>query len=342
MTYAESIDEYKAQLADLEESAMADLIEAYLLIQDALLADLERLEATLRDAADQPVSAATLARSEALNALIDQTQERVTQLAAQLGLRISSSGQQAIDLAQEAVRQLTLDSMGTPPVDAITAGFGQLPAEAIERIVSNLQPGSPLSRLLAELGPDAAEAVRQALIVGLGSGQSPREVARAMQDALGGSLTRAATIARTEILRAYRDAAVESMRANDDVVKGWIWHASLTDRTCAACIAMHGTKHPLSEPFGSHPNCRCTPVPETLSWADLGFEGIDDTAPEIASGTGWFARQDAETQRKILGQAKYDAWKDGAFTFDEVVGFRDDPTWGPTRWERSLKDLLAA
>src|SRR5512142_3157 len=68
--------------------------------------------------------------------------------------------------------------------------------------------GTPLADLLAELGPEASKAVRDVLITGLALGEGPRRIGARMRSAFAGNLYRAQSVARTEILRAYREAAL--------------------------------------------------------------------------------------------------------------------------------------
>jgi SPP1 gp7 family putative phage head morphogenesis protein len=222
--------------------------------------------------------------------------------------------------------------------------FGMPDTNAINDLVSASQPGSPLHDLFSTFGSQAADDVAGRLITGITLGQGPRMVARSVADALDIPRARALTIARTEMLRAYRSAALENYKANDDVVGGWIWSASLSPRTCAACIAMNGTKHTLDETLDSHPNCRCAMVPETKSWSDiLGPLGIStanipDTTVDIQSGSDWLDNQDEATQQAILGN-KYSGWSNGDFTLDDLVGTSQSDDWGSSIYVKSLKQL---
>lgn len=229
---------------------------------------------------------------------------------------------------------------------AVKATFGVPSQKALANLVGATRAGSPLHTLFNGFGQEAAEKAVQALVSGVTLGENPRTIAPRVEQALNISRARALTIARTESLRCHRVAALETYRANDDVVGGWIWSADLSPRTCAACIAMNGTKHSLDEEFGSHPCCRCSPVPETKSWdsilGPLGIssDDIPDTRIAIQSGPDWFNEQPEEVKKAILGAAKYAAYNNGDFDLKDIVQHHDDPDWGHSISEKPLKDLV--
>lgn len=229
---------------------------------------------------------------------------------------------------------------------AVKSAFGVPSTKAIESLVESTRAGSPLHDLFSGFGQEAAEKAVQALVSGVTNGDNPRTIAPRVQQALGVSRNRALVISRTESLRCYRSAALQTYRANDDVVGGWVWCADLSPRTCAACIAMNGTKHSLDEEFGSHPCCRCSPVPETRSYdsilSQLGIDGSDipDTRVAIQSGPDWFNEQPESVKQQILGAAKYAAYNNGDFELSDIVGHSHSDDWGHSIYEKSLKDLL--
>ena len=133
------------------------------------------------------------------------------------------------------------------------------------------------------------------------------------------------------------------------------------------CISMHGSIHAVDEKMESHPNCRCSMVPVTKSWEELGaelgvdFSGVEKAGPsfeEIAkkynisaerqkmyaqrkmTGEAYFRGLSAEEQRKILGPAKWLAWKEGKFEFTQLAKKTYSPVWGAGRGAMSLKELL--
>ena len=240
-------------------------------------------------------------------------------------------------LGTQAARQ---QLEATVPTGVRYNNFGVPKPEAIADMVSALQPDSPLYDMFRSFGEEAAQNAGDALVRGVTLGSNPRIVARDVEQALGISRNRALTLCRTECLRAYRSSQMATYRANDDVVAEWVWTAALSTRTCAACIAMNGSKHPLTEEMQSHPNCRCAPVPLTRDWSDiLGIDDLPDSRVDIPSGSDWFDDQDEDTQRAILG-SKYDAFARGDFNLSDIVGVSHNADWGKSIYVKPLKELI--
>jgi SPP1 gp7 family putative phage head morphogenesis protein len=161
------------------------------------------------------------------------------------------------------------------------------------------------------------QAVQQAAVTAFGVAAGPREVARRLTQSFGTAPTRARLIARTEILHSYRVAALDRYAVNP-AVTGWYWLASLDGRTCPLCWGMHGTIHPLAEPFGSHPACRCTPVP------------IVEGRPLPELGVDRFAALTLGQQREILGPGRLAAYR-GGVGLDAMIAERQHPVFGLSR-----------
>jgi len=290
----------------------------------------------------QPIPLEWLYEQHRLEVITSWIEGQINQFAALAQMQTGQLQSMGTSLGQQAGMAL-LNS--TIPA-GVSWSFGLPSPQAIQGMVGATQAGSPLADLFNGFGAEAAQGAKTALISGVTLGYNPRQIAPSIQDALNISRYRALTIARTEMVRTYRGAAHETYRANDDVVEGWIWVCALLRSSCAACVAMNGTEHSLDEELNDHPNGACTPVPKTKSWSDiLGPLGIDtsdipDTSVQIESGSDWFDNQSADTQRAILGPAKYDAFQNGDFTLDDIVGTNDDPDWGKSIYERSLKDLI--
>jgi SPP1 gp7 family putative phage head morphogenesis protein len=238
-----------------------------------------------------------------------------------------------------------------PTIAQREGAWAFVPDDAFEAMSERLGMagnGTPLAALLDAFGEEAASNASAALMAAIAAGSNPLVIAQMLQQALGESESRAQTIARTELLGAYRDAQLANYRANADVIRGWMWSSSGGAGTCAACMFMDGTVHGLDEMMDTHVCCKCSAIPVTNSWDDLlGAYGIDGSdIPDTAIDVGyepmmdWFNHQATNAERlDILGPSKLEAWLRGDITIQDLVGWRDDPEWGVSIYEKSLREL---
>jgi SPP1 gp7 family putative phage head morphogenesis protein len=304
---------------------------------EALTAEIEQWQREHPDEEAPPLW--WLFERERLQVLQKQVEAELVRFAEQATDRIEAEQRRLVARAEEDAEALVRASLGKAP-RGVTVTWARLPTGVLEQLVGTLQDGSPLRSLLDALGPAASETVRHELVSGLALGLNPRDVARRCREALNGNRRRAETIARTEMLRAYREAARQSYLANNDVVEGWFWYSARDARTCPMCWAMHGTVHRNDEVLDDHPNGRCTEVPLTKTWKELGFEGVPETRAEVEPGESLFARLSEEQQRAILGDAAFEAYKAGQVKLADFVGQKSDPRWGTMRYTRSLMEVL--
>lgn len=320
-------------MPDLEE-IIARNRRRLLLREASLVADIaEMFEAALIALERRAIDAAALVerRIEAgqspFSALI--AERRVNALLTQLELELEQIAGGAFDRVQIERRSALLASVQdfTRVAEAFDIRAG-LDPEAIRRMGLSLLTESPVQQLFAALPAAAAERARNALFAGVAAGDNPRQVGRRLREAAGISRSRAETIARTEVLRTYREAARARMRATPEI-GGWVWLSARDRRTCAMCWAMHGTIHRTDEAMHTHPNCRCSqgPLPDGV---DLG----------ITPGSQAFARLPASEQLFILGPAKYRAYHEGAIRLEQLVGVSSHAAWGTVRFERPLRAVL--
>jgi hypothetical protein len=149
-----------------------------------------------------------------------------------------------------------------------------------------------------------------------------------MKRGMAQGLNRALVIARTEQMRVYHQSAQQQYAASG-VVYGHRRLAAHDDRTCPACLAADGELLDVNKPLYDHPNGRCTSIPLVDGLPAVQFE----------TGQDWLRKQDAETQRRILGRGRYDAWRAGRFELDELAVTTSDETWGKSLNVAPLKDL---
>lgn len=335
--------EFRRQLIARDRQAARAMIDAYREVWLRIKAQVDALNTQIQDAraAGETVSQSWLFQRNRLRTLQLQVEREILEFSRYAVQQITSAQSDAAGMAAEHAARLVQAQL--PPEAGVTVTWARLPHDAVADLVGFLQGGSPLVDLLDEFGPEASKAVRDALVVGVATGQNPRTVARLVRQALGGNLVRALTISRTEMLRSYREASRRSYEANSDVVESQVWHAALDRRTCAFCWSQHGKGFPVNWVMATHPRCRCTMVPRTVGWDKILGEkgkGIPDTRPKIEKGVDLFERLSEERKIDILGKAKYAAYQDGKLKLADVAGFKRDPKWGPVGYERPLKETL--
>lgn len=330
--------QFRADLLARDRAAAGAMVAQYGLAWTRLQRKLEPLVMQIE---------AARARGEAITPAWLGRQERYLTLLREVGeelLRLSEFSTGLITAAQraeiargsaDALAQLQAATAQTAPAGdggRVAATFNALPRGASEQIAGFLADGSPLARLLGQLPKDGREDVARALAEGVTLGENPRKVASRVRDAFGGNLTRALTVTRTEMLRAYRESSRATWAENEDRVAGWQWlSARQPGRTCASCYAMDGQIFPVAEPMGTHPRCRCSTVVVLKSAPAF----VADTGEEV------FAKLPPARQLETLGPAKFKAYKEGSITLRDLVGHRESKAWGVTRSERGLAAALA-
>jgi SPP1 gp7 family putative phage head morphogenesis protein len=215
--------------------------------------------------------------------------------------------------------------------------YAVLPKSAIENMIATTRSG-PLANLLGSFGRVEAERARQNLVDGLALGWNPRKLAPLLEESLDITQSRAFLISRTEMLRAQRHATRMSYMKNPHLVRGWVWSSACDERTCPSCWTMHGTEHKLDEPMECHPACRCSQVPLTKSYKELGFM-VDEVVSPLPLGEDVFASQPEDVKMKVLGKAAYEAYKNKEVTLSDFNDYKTNPVWGNHYTRKSNKAL---
>ncbi len=309
----------RAQVNHLVDGATDDILTAWLHALKESKAELQRvIESDEWDAPDRA------ARLEASQKVIAQNIREAAQHSVDT---LTPAAQRMVDLAvyqQEAL-------IGTQLPKAINVSFTRPDPAGLTAIVERTTQQITVRHW--HLSEQAVASMNTALRVGIAGGQNPTEVAQRMvngvEGAFNGGIGRATVIARTEILDAHREASFQSRKENADILEGWTWHAELdSNRTCISCIAQHGTTHPVDEPGPlDHHQGRCTALPKTLSWKDLGFDIDEPEDLDIQTGEDWFNNLPEEKQRAILGPTRYEAWQDGRFPINQWSQRRTTEGW---------------
>ena len=316
-----------------EDQMLAAWRDAYGKIRTEYQAVLDKIADAVE--AGDDVSPAWLYQQTRLEAADATAREQMALYARQAENGVERAQEAAVRQGQAHAAALTQEAVTSA---GLSGSFVDLNPDNLRHLTGHLADGSPLAGLFSGLGDEVATQARNALVQGVTLGWNPNKMATMIGQSLDMPRHRAITVMRTESQRVYREVARETYQANDDVLVGWVWTASLSARTCPACLAMHGTVHPVTETLDGHPRCRCAMVPQTPSWADLGIEGVEDVRPPSRDAEAWLKAQPPRTQRAILG-AKYAPWARGEISMGDMVARTHSPDWGSMRRERSLVEI---
>lgn len=289
----------------------------------------EHLTATVKalrekQEAGKSLSAAEVFQDQRFRALLIQIDAEQKKFAGVTGDTVIRATTEAAVMGATDARELVGLAQPGPVPGSVTGSFFNAPTRATESLLAFHSEGGPVRKLLAELGEDVGATIRQKLAVGIISGLNPRKIAEDVKVDFGENLVRALRVSRTEVLRAYRESS-RAVYEESPAVSGWIWLASLSSRTCACCLAMHGTKHQLKERLDGHPNCRCTMVP-VVPGMDLQFQ----------DGAAWLKKQRPKAREKVLGKGGREAFDAGEVELQDFVARRRSAVWGTMRYQASI------
>jgi SPP1 gp7 family putative phage head morphogenesis protein len=292
---------------------------------------------SLQPGLDPHKEAGLVARELKARQWLRHVESRLTQLAQPAANWTTFHQTEASKLGEESIIRAGNKQLGT-----VATEWNKLQTEAMEAFAGFAGDGSPLKKVFRKIGPDTAKDMAKVLFNGIGLGKNPMQTGRELRQAASISSIKAQTIARTETIRAYRETQHLSLNENEDVLEGWVWTASKSERSCASCLAMDGTFHKLEERMNSHPNCRCVAVPLTKGIEQVtGRKGLGETRVELGeTGTEWFKKQGTEAQDFILGPKGGRAYRKGDVKLENFVAKVHDEQWGTYFTRRPLKFAL--
>jgi SPP1 gp7 family putative phage head morphogenesis protein len=272
----------------------------------------------------QPVGAGWVWKHTKLSQALELIEAKVDQFS-RLALKATEARQgadveKAIRDTEKTFRSFSSDRVGP---------FRLVNVRSLEDLIGRFADGSPLSKYFERYGATTAADIEQQVLTGVLQGKRVRGIAKDLETAARIPRNRAIVTARTEPLRSYREATIRNYQANPGVVNGYIRLATLDRRTCPVCLALHGTRHKLTDPFYAHPGCRCTSIPIVIG-ANIDI-GVD--------GETWFADQPDEVQEQVLGPEKLELYKAGDMKLADLVVKTQSDAFGPGLREKSIKDL---
>jgi len=312
---------FKKAIDRQDAAALSRLVKTYRELYTRLLPKMDSLILAMSKM-DKPTTG-QVHRLAQYKSLLNSVEEELAKYQAYVEIEIRAETRAAAELALKQT-------------NAYLANFGlampqRINTDAVLNMLGYLQEDSPLWKRLSMFSSEHTSRLADALTEGVAFGYNPTKVAKTFERIMGGGLTDAMRMTRTSMLHTYRDASHAQFIANQDVVDGWTWWSSKDASTCMSCLANHGKVYPNTERLNGHYNCRCVAIPHVKIWSE----------PE-QTGEEWFSTLSEAQQKEMMGAQTWDAWKGGAFKFDELSGHRHDDVYGDMNARVPLWELLGA
>ncbi|WP_066298853.1 phage minor head protein [Arthrobacter luteolus] len=327
-------------LADLDLA----LISAWAMAWDELAAEFDAaLTELMTSAKNGRVTGSQAAKNIRLRKALSLAADRLDELAQMADVTAKAEVMRTALAAAQSQIDVAVSQMPTDHRVSVMPTWTRVSDSAMDAIVA--RTAQNITTGLLPLSDDAVAMMKRNLIRGIAIGDNPRKVARNMvrqaEKGFNGGLTRAMTIARTEMLDAHRAATKAADEANTDLMAGWLWGASLDARTCPSCLAQHGKLHPVDEegPIDHHQG-RCDRIPKTKSWRELGFN-LDEPDDLLPDSREWFDGLTADTQARIMGRDRLELLNSGTIGWDDLSTKVSTDGWRDAMHVTPVRDLRA-
>ncbi|MBD2261365.1 minor capsid protein [Pseudanabaena sp. FACHB-2040] len=284
------VERYSNAVAGLD----ADVVER---LSDALDASYRNLERELRKIYPEWESMGSLYAAQRRLLLMDQLKPVLAMVRPDQEAEYEALFTEAIRLSHTSGGTLADELVRIVDPGYPLQEFSTIPIEA-----AALQARDGLQRLRRhdeKFRSKASAIVEQGLLQGWGAAK----VAQQLASELGALKSKAETIARTETMSAFNDAAQQRYEKNG--IEGVQWLITPNENLCSICVARNGNVYPVGKVrLPAHPRCLCIWLPWSKDWQEMGL--IDEA----------FMR---DYHRDNLTKAK---------------GKGIEPDNGPTYWER--------
>jgi len=324
-TVVKVLKSHRARLDARDTELMEDMGKRWLQVEYNLQSDMSVLaeEMARRQREGQPVTVQMIRLSEQYKRTQDRMAAEITKYNNQYAVdRIETAQKQFASMGIDASQDAITSSFSNP----LMASFDRINVNAVESMIGLAGDGSPLKSLLVEDYGDAANGVFDALVNGLARGLGPSQIASDMRNGMGMGFERSLLIARTEAARAYRTGSTKQYRESG-VVNGFM-RLVKKETACLGCLMLDGEIFELADELNDHPRGKCTAVPIV--------EGTDP--PQWETGKQWLEKLPEDQQRKILGPARFELYKQG-YPLDAFSSLQHNKVWGSSPIPTPLENI---
>lgn len=195
----------------------------------------------------------------------------------------------------------------------------------------------------ARQADDTAWRFQAAVRQGLVAAETTPQIVRRVREVMDVSRRNAFALVHTSVQSVANTARNKVFDDNADILASKEWLATLDRKTCLTCGPRDGKRWDMTgKPIGGHQltftlapihfKCRCSMVPVTKSWEELGITGIEklpestrasmDGQVEDTTFEQWLKKKtekDPNFAGKPLGKGRAEMWKKGVITFDQMI-----------------------
>lgn len=218
--------------------------------------------------------------------------------------------------------------------------------------------GKLLAPFIADWKDSEVKAVTGAIRLAVAQGQTVAQTVQAIRGTkalnyadglLSVTKRHAEAVVRTSVAHVGNVARMATYSANDDILKGWQFSATLDQRTSAQCRSLDGRVFALNK--GPQPpvhvNCRSAAIPllsDEFAFLTEGEKRSSMDGP-VDAGTNyyeWLKQQPAAFQDAAIGPTRGRLLRSGGLTADQFARLQLDRNFRPlTLEEMRLLDPLA-
>ena len=222
---------------------------------------------------------------------------------------------------------------------AFDAQFAAPNSDQIRRAIGFIDDGSWTDEV-GHFVNGSIQSVDDIAIRGLAAGWGPMRTAAALRRLVEEAHTGAAnTLMRTLYLESSRKAQAAYQTANSRRISQVIRIEALDDRTCMACVALHGKVIWDSE---RHAGTSAPPIIEHHNGRGTTITQVRGVSRDVETGDAWFRRQTPAVQRQMIRSQKgFDAYQRGDARVQDFVQPYDNQVFGQMARQSSAAMAIA-
>lgn len=329
------LKKHRQKIIDREEKTFREMLSAYSEIEKELKKSFDELQKKIEEAPanGETISPSWFFQEKRLKNLLAQVSEQIIKFGGTATRIVEREQRAAIQIAVSQAREtFNFQIADSPDAADLAQNFaGSFNPRTVENAVGLMGDGSPLASYFEEhLAPLVAERIKSEVIKASATGADFKTISKRLTDTGGITKHRALSVARNETNRVRRSTVLEIYRENNDIIEGWEFIASKSNRTCVVCLALDGQVFKLKDEFPHHVNCRCSLV--------AVIKGLKRRPRTI--GADWFDRQSEEIKEGILGKESFDAYRNGDADLKDFIGWRNDKRFGKSVYRKPLIAVL--